>query len=97
MHRRSVHGRGAKHNCNWKPAGREKDYTRVYVEAVLAKDKIRVSMCLTKDRYSSQESAQLTIQRRETKSGKLLRVYQCPFCGGYHLTSKPEADMPMAA
>ena len=97
MHRRSVHDRGAKHNCNWKPVGREKVYTKVYVEAVLAKDKIRVSMCLTKDRYSSQESAQLTIQRRETKSGKLLRVYQCPFCGGYHLTSKPEADMPMAA
>ena len=34
---------------------------------------------------------------RETKSGKLLKVYQCPFCGGYHLTSKPDSIELMAA
>jgi hypothetical protein len=54
-------------------------------------------MCLTKDRYGNLESAKFTITRRETKTKKLLRLYTCPYCGGYHLTSQPEAEEPKAA
>lgn len=64
---------------------------------MVARDKVQISMCLTKDRYGTRESAELTITRREMKTRKLLRLYACPYCGGYHLTSKPEAIGPMAA
>lgn len=73
------------------------NYVDVFVSAVLAHDRVRIRMCLTKDRYSSYESARFTIERRQTKSGKLLRLYQCPYCGGYHLTSRPEVPTPQAA
>lgn len=96
-HRRSVHGQVSKHNCNWRPRGRGRDYEEFFVAAVLAGDKLQISMCLTKDRYSSQESAQIMIARREAKSGKSLRSYECPYCNGYHLTSQPLAEVPLAA
>jgi hypothetical protein len=79
------------------PIGHGEGYVDVYVDAVLTHDKVRIHMCLTKDRYSSYESARFTIERRQTKSGKLLRLYQCPYCGGYHLTSQPEVPTPRAA
>lgn len=68
-----------------------------YVLAILAKDRVRISMCLSKDRYALQQSAELAIPRREAKTGKVLRLYQCPYCGGYHLTSRPTAPVPEAA
>ena len=95
--RRSVHGRGTKHNCTWSPKGRGKGYLETYVIAILAKDRVRISMCLCKDRYALQQSAESAIPRRETKTGKVLRWYTCPYCGGYHLTSKPVESMPLAA
>ena len=69
----------------------------MYVFAILAKDKHRISMCLSKDRYASQGRAEAAIPRREAKTGKVLRSYHCPYCGGYHLTSKPMTLMPLAA
>ena len=95
--RRSVHGRGTKHNCTWSPSGRGKGYREAYVAAVRRGDKTRISMCLSKDRYASQGRAEAAIPRREAKTGKVLRLYQCPYCGGYHLTSKPTATDPLAA
>ena len=95
--RRSVHGRGIKRNSTWSPSGRGQGFLEVYVFAILAKDRIRISMCLSKDRYGSQERADAAIPRRETKTGKVLRLYQCPYCGGYHLTRKLTAPMPLAA
>lgn len=95
--RRSVHGRGTKHNCTWSPSGRGKGYRETYVAAVMSGDKTRIGMCLSKDRYASQASAGSAMARREAKSGKVLRLYQCPYCGGYHLTSKPMATDPLAA
>ena len=69
----------------------------IYVDAILAKDRIRIRMCLSKDRYALQQSAEFAIPRRETKTGKVLRSYQCPYCGGYHLTSSPTVGVPEAA
>lgn len=54
-------------------------------------------MCLSKDRYALRQSAEHAIPRREAKTGKVLRLYQCPYCGGYHLTSRPAAQAPLAA
>ena len=65
--------------------------------AVLAKDTVQIHMCLTKDRHASKEAAELAGSKRETKSGKLLKVYQCPFCGGYHLTKMPLEEYLKAA
>jgi hypothetical protein len=67
------------------------------VAAVLAKDTVQIHMCLTKDRHASKEAAELAGSKREAKSGKVLRSYLCPYCGGYHLTKKPLEDFPRAA
>jgi len=96
-YRRGIHGQVSKHNCNWRPSGRGHGYVERYVSALLAGDKLQVSMCLTKDRYFSQESAQITIVRREAITRKSLRLYHCPYCSGYHLTSSPMAETPEAA
>lgn len=45
-------------------------------------------MCKRKRRYSDEYEAQRTGKSRSMKIGVILRVYECPFCGGYHLTSK---------
>ncbi|MBQ9007478.1 MAG: hypothetical protein IJ092_14085 [Atopobiaceae bacterium] len=54
--------------------------------AILARDKVRIRMCLSKDRYESESAASLAIHDREAKTGLVLRSYQCPCCEGYHLT-----------
>ena len=95
--RRNVHGRGTKHNCTWSPSGWGKGYVETYVIAILAKNSVRIHMCLSKDRYALQQSAEHAIPRRQAKTGKVLRFYQCPYCGGYHLTSKPAAPNPLTA
>ena len=54
-------------------------------------------MCLNKGTYYSIASAETVIRERERKTRKPLRWYECPYCGNYHLTSKPERDYPRAA
>jgi hypothetical protein len=76
--------------------GRDGGYVEAFGAAALSGDAERIRMCYTKDRYPSVESAELTITRRKTCTKKLLRVYRCDYCGGYHLTSQPPA-MPAAA
>ena len=96
-HRRSVHGRGTKHVGYGMPSGWGKGYKDFYVAAIVAGDRKRVKMCLHKNRYETLPEACLVIEIRETKSGKQLRWYDCPYCGGYHLTSQPLASLPTAA
>lgn len=69
--------------------GRYGTYKDTYVAAILARDKVRIRMCLSKDRYESESAANLAIHDREAKTGLVLRSYQCPCCGGYHLTKMP--------
>lgn len=54
----------------------------------------RNGACRTKRRYRSWNEAQdaLTQIRRKDRKQKPVRVYDCPQCHGYHLTSKPEQD-----
>ena len=80
-----------------KPSGWGTGYKEMYVDAIYAGDKLRVRMCLHKNRYASLSEACLVIGIRETKSGKQLRAYRCPYCSGYHLTSQPLAPLPTAA
>ena len=80
-----------------KPSGWGNDYEDLYVGAIVAGDRVRIRMCLCKNRYASLPEACLVIGIRETKSGKHLRSYHCPYCSGYHLTSQPQAPLPTAA
>lgn len=68
-----------------------------FVAAVLAKDRMQIRMCLTKDRYDRKEAADLAIPNRESKTGRVLRSYHCPYCGGYHLTKMPLEEYLAAA
>ena len=69
--------------------GRDGRYVATFMAAVLARDRARIGMCLTKDRYDCKIAAELAIPNRESKTGKVLRSYRCPYCGGYHLTKIP--------
>lgn len=73
----------------WYPRGRDSRYFATYVAAVLAKDRVQISMCLTKDRYDRKVAAETVIPHRWSKAGRVLRSYRCPYCGGYHLTKMP--------
>lgn len=77
--------------------GRGPGYVLEYERVVLAGDRRRIDMCLSKDGYSSEWSAEAVMRVRMTRTGKPLRWYECPNCGYYHLTSKPERDYPRAA
>lgn len=46
--------------------------------------------CRRKVRFTSDAAAQAALQRINPakKSGKPLRVYKCPVCSGWHLTSQ---------
>ena len=48
------------------------------------------SMCLSKERYETKGAALAAANRRLMYDAPQLRVYNCPFCRGWHLTSKPE-------
>ena len=50
---------------------------------------IEEKMCLNKRLYITYEEAQKTLSFRQKQSGHSLRIYKCPICKGYHLTSKP--------
>ena len=44
-------------------------------------------MCLRKKRYPDEYEARRIAKIRTQDCQKPLRVYECPFCKGYHLTS----------
>lgn len=45
-------------------------------------------MCIMKKLYITYDEAYKTLLRRQKKTDKKLRIYKCPICKGYHLTSK---------
>lgn len=45
------------------------------------------AMCTSKKRYGTYLHA-LQVAVRAAKRCRLLRVYECPFCAGFHLTHK---------
>lgn len=47
-------------------------------------------MCLSKEIYFSKEKAEANVKIFSRLRKVKLRVYKCPYCKGYHLTSKPK-------
>ena len=47
-------------------------------------------MCLSKEIYFSKEKAEANAKIFSRLRKVELRVYKCPYCKGYHLTSKPK-------
>lgn len=45
-------------------------------------------MCLKKHKYRTEEFALKVAKSCDKKYGKTHRVYYCPLCGYYHLTTK---------
>ena len=48
--------------------------------------------CGKKKRYFSRYEAELAIDACEEHGTTGLRAYECPYCNGWHLTSKPEYE-----
>ena len=42
--------------------------------------------CARKVRYKSEADARRMVEKRARNRGVLMRAYQCPECGGWHLT-----------
>lgn len=49
--------------------------------------KVKDKMCLAKRLYTNFEDAETALHYRQKRTNKILRIYKCPFCKGYHLTS----------
>jgi len=49
---------------------------------------IRRSECERKKRYASEAEARATADHQARASGKELKVYECPWCRGWHLSSR---------
>ena len=55
-----------------------------------AEEKRAYKMCTSKRRYASNIDALMFAAR--SRSGDMLRAYECPVCGGWHLTHTPLAE-----
>ena len=51
---------------------------------------LRNKACESKNRYPSRYDAQLAIDACAAHGTTGLHSYKCPYCNGWHLTSKPE-------
>lgn len=54
--------------------------------------KVKDKMCLTKRLYITFDEAEAALRCRQKRTDKTLRIYKCPFCKGYHLTSKEKFE-----
>ncbi len=51
-------------------------------------EEIRRSECGKKKRYASEEEARATADHQARATGRELNVYECPWCRGWHLSSR---------
>lgn len=54
--------------------------------AMIGKMGVKATACARKVRYETVEDAQMSAFRAFEKRGVELRMYQCKYCGGWHLT-----------
>ena len=52
---------------------------------------LRQKACESKNRYATRAEAQAAIDSCAAHGTRGLHCYRCDFCGGWHLTSKPQA------
>ena len=53
---------------------------------------LRKKACESKNRYSSQSEARVVIEECAAHGTTGLHAYRCPYCDGWHLTSKPPRE-----
>jgi len=51
---------------------------------------LREKACSSKNRYIDEEDALEALEACERHGRRNLRIYRCPYCDGWHLTSKPQ-------
>jgi len=62
-------------------------------EAALRREsELRVKACESKNRYAHLDEAEEALDWCESRGKRGLSIYECPYCGGWHLTSKPRRD-----
>ena len=49
----------------------------------------RYKACDSKNRYATRAEAQENLAWCERRGKRGLHIYECPYCGGWHLTSHP--------
>ncbi len=59
-------------------------------EAMLRHEsELRVKACESKNRYAHLDEAEEALAWCVARGRRGLSIYECPYCGGWHLTSKP--------
>jgi hypothetical protein len=44
--------------------------------------------CLGKERFDDKDQADAHAKEHAKKAGTPIRIYRCPFCQGFHMTSR---------
>jgi len=57
-----------------------------------SEQEIQNKMCLNKRLYITYEEALKVLNVQKKKTHQNLRIYHCPICKGYHLTSKEKYE-----
>jgi len=55
-------------------------------------DRAKWAMCTSKRRYCGRRAAGKAAMRASERTGKAHRIYRCPYCELWHLTSAPKID-----
>ena len=59
-------------------------------EAAIAHEAdLRVKACESKNRYAHLDEAEEALAWCTSRGRRGLSIYECPYCNGWHLTSKP--------
>ena len=67
--------------------GKRRQKNRAEKEAALRK-----KACESKNRYTSKSNSEAAITSSASYGTTGLHSYRCPYCNGWHLTSKPERE-----
>ncbi len=54
---------------------------------------LRAKACESKNRYATHGDAEAAVIACEEHGVRGLRIYRCPYCNGWHLTSKPQGPL----
>ena len=68
----------------------EREERRRETRAVEREAALRAKACESKNRYAFLSDAEEAIELCAAHGTRGLHAYRCPYCNGWHLTSKPE-------